>query len=195
MKITFFRKRFLVTCLCMFLFLFSANHIFAQYEYLSQYEALYEGCVDNEESTIYGGTYPQKWPDGLNPPEFPGGGDVQLTRYVFSNMEYPDVIDSITPGPTPDSDSIIYHPKGVVYVQVVIDRCGRATKQEVLQSVNEAYDAEALRIMQGLPVFKSGALDGIRVKVALIIPVYFTRNTLKKKVEEEYYNVDDYDSW
>lgn len=194
-NMTFFRKKMIVVCICLAFVLLNVGQVSAQFEYLSQYEALYPGCIDNQESPIYGGTYPQKWPKDLNLPEFPGGGDVQLTRFVFSNVEYPDVVDSITPGPTPDSDSIIYRPKGIVYVQVVVDRCGRPTRQEVVQSVNEAYDMEALRIMQNLPVFKPGAINGERVKVALLIPVYFTKNTLKKKVEEEYYNVDDYENW
>lgn len=165
-------------------FTLSSMWLFSQDE-LMKYAALYEGCVDDQESPIYGGTYPRKWPEGLNLPEFPGGGEVMLTRFVANSMEYPDVVDSIVPGPTPESDSIIYRPKGIVYVQVVIDRCGKATRQEIIQSVNNEYDNEALRIMENLPIFRAGDYRGERVKVALIIPVYFTRNSLKKK-EEEY---------
>ena len=198
-------KRFKMTnnvwvyCILFFLFsIFITENTYAQYEYLLEFEELYPGCVDDMESTIYGGTYKDKWAEELDLPIFPGGGDVQLTRYVFNNIEYPDVVDSITPGTTPESDSIVYRSKGVVMVQVVIDRCGRASRQEVLQSVNTEYDMEAMRIVGSLPVFKPGAINGERVKVALIIQVHFTRNTIKKKVaeaEDYYYNVADYDSW
>ena len=58
----------------------------------AEFEELYPGCVDNEDSPIYGGTY-GKWPTDLNLPEFPNGGDVQLIRFVHDNLEYPEVIE------------------------------------------------------------------------------------------------------
>ncbi len=181
-------RRFL---LALFFLSFASGKLLAQYDdyeeydsysYLKEYENLYPDCVDNEASIIFGGSYPEPWPGELNLPVFPGGGDIQLSRYVNSNIEYPDVVD--------------YHTrervKGVVKVEVVIDRCGRATRQKLMNSVDELYDLEALRIMENLPVFKPGSLNGERVKVALIIPVYFNRTTLPKKEVEEY-NYDDYD--
>ena len=158
---------------------------------LEQYESLYPGCVDNQESTIYGGTY-GAWPKNLILPEFPDGGDVQFTRFIHSNLTYPEVVESY--------DSLTKQPvlaKGVVAVQIVIDRCGRATRQEIIQSVNDAYDEEALRIMNGLPVFKPGEMDGVRVKVAFIVPVKFSRSRPLPKTEEiidfdENYNFDDW---
>lgn len=165
---------------------------FAQYEYLSQFEELYGDCIDDEESTIYGGKF-NKMPKDIRLPEFPGGGDVQFTRYVHDNIEYPDVVDSVIPSKVPGQEDIVYRAKGVVIVQIVIDRCGRATRQEVVQSVNEAYDNEALRIMQSLPVFRAAASNGDRVKVALLVPVHFTRNRLKpEKQEYDYYDSEDY---
>ena len=173
-------KRFFLS---LFFLFFVLGTLFAQYEYLAEFENLYPGCEDNEESIIFGGSYPNKWPKGLNLPVFPGGGDIQLTRYVNSNIDYPDVVDFATRE----------RAKGVVRVEVVIDRCGRATRQRLIESVDHLYDMEALRIMENLPVFKPGALDGERVKVALTIPVYFTRNTLPKKKHVEEYNYEDYD--
>lgn len=179
---------FSIALLCM-----AHLQVFAQYEYLNEFEELYGDCIDNEESTIYGGNYPQKWPKGVRLPEFPGGGDVQFTRYVHANIEYPDVVDSVAPSQTPGVEDTVYRAKGIVYVQIVIDRCGRSTRQEVVQSVNEAYDNEALRIMQNLPVFRAGAVNGERIKVALTVPVYFTRNRLKPVPQEvDYDDIDDY---
>jgi TonB family protein len=172
-------------------FLFLPFTLAAQYERYLEFEHLYPGCTDDEESTIYGGTYPDKCPDELNLPIFPGGGDIELTRFVHHNIEYPDVVDSTTAA-TDSTPAITHRPKGIVYVEVVVDRCGRATRQEVVQSVNEIYDQEALRIMKNMPVFKPGAIDGVRVKVALVIPVYFTRDELKK--EKEYFNYDYYEN-
>ena len=56
----------------------------AQEDY-TKYEALYPGCVDDAGSTIY---YPNKWPADLELPVFPGG-DIELTRFVNQNIEYP----------------------------------------------------------------------------------------------------------
>ena len=176
------RLRRALLCLCFFLF--ASGTLFAQYDYLLEFEELYPGCVDDEESVIFGARYPNKWPSELNPPVFPGGGDIQLTRWVHSNIEYPDVVDYVTRKRI----------KGVVYIEVVIDRCGRPTRQRVVNSVDELYDLEALRIMENLPVFKPGSINGERVKVALMIPVHFTRNTLPKRKDVEVeYNYDDYD--
>lgn len=178
--------------LCIVLLCINALPSLAQYEYLNEFDELYGDCIDDEESTIYGGTYSKKWPKDVRLPEFPGGGDVQFTRFVHANIEYPDVVDSVVPSQTPGGEDIIYRAKGVVYVQIVIDRCGHATRQEVVQSVNEAYDNEALRIMQSLPTFRAGALNGERIKVALTVPVYFTRNRLKPVPQEvDYYDIDD----
>jgi len=160
----------------------------------SEFESLYPDCVDNQDSPIYGGTY-GKWPEGLNLPEFPGGGDIQLTRYIHDNMDYPHVVEST------DSAGNEVLAKGVVAIQVVIDRCGRATRQEIIQSVNSEYDEEALRITQGLPIFKPGDLYGERVKVAIIIPVRFSRSSMPPPPESEYGNFwedsgsDNYNDW
>lgn len=155
------------------------------------YERLYPGCVDGSESTIYGGTY-GSWPPDLNLPEFPGGGDVELTRFIYDNLTYPEVVEAY------DSLNNPILAKGTVAIQVVIDRCGRATRQEIVQSVNDAYDQEALRIMNGLPVFKPGDLKGQRVKVAYIIPVQFTRDKMPPQPEGDIIEFDgdyNFDDW
>ena len=173
--------------------LFVATHLVAQDPY-AQFEELYPGCIDNEESTIYGGTY-GKWPKELNLPEFPNGGDVQLIRFVHDNLEYPDVIESVEYSED-KKDSVVHLAKGTVAVQIVVDRCGKASRAEIIQSVNEAYDAEALRILSGLPTFKPGDLDGERVKVALIVPVHFSRSTMPPPPESEYGDFwGDGDDW
>lgn len=153
----------------------------AQEDY-TKYEALYPGCVDDAGSTIY---YPNKWPADLELPVFPGG-DIELTRFVNQNIEYPDVVDSVTVDSLGNETQ--HRAKGVVLVGFYVDRCGRTRNHQIVQSVNEAYDKEALRIMENLPVFKPGALYGERVKVGLIVPVHFTRSQMPKNPnEEEYY--------
>lgn len=171
----------------LFLGLISSYVVMAQDH--SEYENLYPDCVDNQESTIYGGTY-NGWPKALIPPEFPGGGDVELTRFVHSSIEYPHVVESYAYPNGPDKDSVEVLAKGTVVIQIVVDRCGRATRQEIVQSVNDEYDMEALRITQGLPVFKPGEMNGVRVKVALLIPFHFTRSKMPPPPSTDYMEYD-----
>ena len=175
------KKNILLLLLTIFSLL--TMNVVAQDPY-AEFEELYPGCVDNEDSPIYGGTY-GKWPTDLNLPEFPNGGDVQLIRFVHDNLEYPEVIESVEYSED-KKDSVVHLAKGTVAVQIVVDRCGRASRAEIIQSVNDAYDEEALRILSGLPVFKPGDLNGERVKVALIVPVHFSRSTMPPPPESEY---------
>ncbi len=172
-----------ILLLLLTIFSFVTMNVVAQDPY-AEFEELYPGCVDNEDSPIYGGTY-GKWPTDLNLPEFPNGGDVQLIRFVHDNLEYPEVIESVEYSED-KKDSVVHLAKGTVAVQIVVDRCGRASRAEIIQSVNDAYDEEALRILSGLPVFKPGDLNGERVKVALIVPVHFSRSTMPPPPESEY---------
>jgi hypothetical protein len=175
--------------LYIFILIFLSGKTVAQYEYLLEFENLYEGCLDSEESITFGGTYPNPWPKDLNPPEFPGGGEIQLTRYIHINVteDYPGTYDFVT-------RELL---KDVVQIQVVIDRCGRATRQRIVKSKVPEYAERALEIAKQLPVFKPGSLHGERVKVALTIPFYFNRSTIPKKKKSyddafEELNYDDY---
>ena len=151
---------------------------------------LYPGCEDNEPSEIYDA---QKKKPGLILPIFPGGGEVEFSRYVFHHQQGIEVVDSVAPGKGPDGGDLQYLLHGTVLVRVTIDRCGKAVNPEIIKGVCEEYDTEALEIMSDLPIFKPGELDGIRVKVALSVPVYYTRKHPKpKRPEDEYYYDDTY---
>ena len=145
------------------------------FEYFDQYTNLYPDCVDDEESTVYSIEEPF-----LELPEFPGGGQVQMTRFVYFSTRYPDAKGA-------DGEQL----KGKVLIKTVIDRCGVAGKIEVIQSLSDEHDAEAIRIVESFPIFEPAALDGERVKVAIIVPVYFTKTYVPKK-QNDYYYEDDY---
>ncbi len=133
--------------------------------YLDEYINLYPDCVDDEASEIYSINEPF-----LEEPVFPGGGRVQMTRYVHAHTEIPDVKDG-------EGNQL----KGKVLIKTVINRCGVAEQIEVIESLSAEHDAEAVRVIEGFPFFKPGSLDGVRVKVAMIVPVYFTRTYVAKK--------------
>lgn len=150
---------------------------------------LYPGCEDNEASEIYDA---QKKKPGLILPIFPGGGEVEFSRYVFHHQQGIEVVDSVAAGKGPDGGDLQYLLRGTVLVRVTIDRCGKAVNPEIIKGVCEEYDTEALEIMSDLPIFKPGELDGIRVKVALTVPVYYTRKHPKPKRPEDEYYYEDY---
>lgn len=150
---------------------------------------LYPGCEDNEASEIFDA---QKKKPGLILPIFPGGGEVEFSRYVFHHQQGLEVVDSVAAGKGPDGGDLQYLLRGTVLVRVTIDRCGKAVNPEIIKGVCEEYDTEALEIMSDLPIFKPGELDGIRVKVALTVPVYYTRKHPKPKRPEDEYYYEDY---
>ncbi|MBR6043922.1 MAG: energy transducer TonB [Paludibacteraceae bacterium] len=147
----------------------------------NEFVNLYPDCEDNEPSKIY---EPNEWPKGLRTPLFPNGGDIEFLRYIYDQLgkDYPDVVDS-TVAATDDQPEKVYRAKGVVMVHITVDRCGKAVNPVVMESVNDAYDKAALKLMENLPIFKPGALDGVRVKVGMLVPVKFSRSHLPTKYE------------
>ncbi len=146
-----------------------------QFAYYDQYAQLYPDCVDDEESEIY--TLDEPF---LEEPVFPGGGRVQMTRFVWFSTEVLDVKG-------PDGEQL----KGKVLIKTIVDRCGVAGKIEVIQSLSDQQDAEAVRVIESFPIMKPATLDGYRVKVEMIIPVYFTKTYAPKKK----YHFDDDDEY
>ena len=171
------RVKFILSLVCLF---FGSFYVSSQgnimFEYYDQYVDLYPDCIDDEDSKIYSLEEPY-----LEEPEFPGGGQVQMTRYVYFSTQYPDVKGA-------DGEQL----KGKVLIRTVIDRCGLAGEVEVIQSLSDEHDAEAVRIVESFPIFKPAALDGMRVKVAMIVPVYFTKTYVPKKPKNYYDDGDDY---
>ena len=147
----------------------------------NEFVNLYPDCEDNEPSKIY---EPNEWPKGLRTPLFPNCGDIEFLRYIYDQLgkDYPDVVDS-TVAATDDQPEKVYRAKGVVMVHITVDRCGKAVNPVVMESVNDAYDKAALKLMEKLPIFKPGALDGVRVKVGMLVPVKFSRSHLPTKYE------------
>ncbi len=161
----------------------------AQGDY-QMYAHLYEGCIDDEESPIYGGSY-SGYPKNLVDAQFPGG-DVELSLYIHKNTERQEVYSGEV-----DEQGNQLLVTGEVLVQFVIDRCGKPGRFQVVQSLTEEQDAEALRVIESLPIFKSGSIDGIRVKTAYIAPVRFRWKTMPPKEPEApaYESEDFFEEW
>lgn len=95
-------------------------------------------------------------------PEFPGGTDA-LMEYLKTNLKYP-------------AECIEKNIQGRVLVTFVVNKTGEITNAEVVKSVNEQLDAEALRVVNSMPVWKPGKQRGETVRVKYTVPVAFRLN-------------------
>lgn len=92
-------------------------------------------------------------------PEFPGGLEAYV-KFMQDNLKYPKECEDNAE-------------EGRVLIQVVIDEEGNVTNAEVKKSVNELFDAEALRVVNAMPKWTPGQDGGEAVAVKYVIPVTF----------------------
>ncbi len=93
-------------------------------------------------------------------PEFPGGGMSAFMDYIKKNMRYP-------------ASAKEYGMQGRVVVQFVVDKDGSIKEPKLLRSVDKELDAEALRLISGMPKWKPGKQNGQPVAVRYTVPVMF----------------------
>lgn len=92
-------------------------------------------------------------------PQFPGG-DVELMRFLNSNMRYPTVA----------AENGI---QGRVVVKFVVRPDGSVDDVQVLQGVDRSLDEEAVRVVKQLPKWTPGRQNGVAVPVYYRVPVMF----------------------
>lgn len=92
-------------------------------------------------------------------PEFPGGMK-ELMTYLKDNIKYPKAAQ----------DKKV---QGRVIVQFVVEKDGTPTEFNVVRSVDPNLDAEALRVLGGMPKWKPGMQKGQVVRVKYTVPVAF----------------------
>ncbi len=92
-------------------------------------------------------------------PEFPGGMEA-LFKYMAENMKYPE-------------DAKKQQVEGRVLVQFIVETDGSVSNTEVLMRVFPSLDAEAVRVISGMPKWIPGKQNGKVVRVKYTIPVSF----------------------
>ena len=92
-------------------------------------------------------------------PEFPGGISA-LMKYLGENIQYPKVA----------MDKGI---EGRVIAQFVVEKDGKINEAKVLQGIDPALDAEAIRMVQAMPNWKPGEHQGKLVRVRYTLPITF----------------------
>jgi len=95
-------------------------------------------------------------------PEFPGG-EIKLFNYLRREIKYP----------------VLSREKGIegqVVVRFIISKSGAVSEVEIIQSVNNELDREAMRVVSNMPDWKPGVHDGEPVDVIYNLPIKFTLN-------------------
>lgn len=90
-------------------------------------------------------------------PSFPGG-EAALMKYFEENMQWPD------------NDSDI---SGRVIVQFKIAKDGTVKDPKVVRGLAPEFDAEALRLVRGMPKWIPGKISGKVVETVYTVPVKF----------------------
>lgn len=96
---------------------------------------------------------------GQRNPGFPGGEDLWL-EFLENTIRYP-------------KDAADFPELGIVYVDFVIDDVGAVRSKRVVRSVNQAFDEEALRVLDAMPRWNPGLSYGIPVSMTMNMPLSF----------------------
>lgn len=86
---------------------------------------------------------------------------LEIIKFISQNTIYP-------------SAAIDANVQGTVFVYFVVDKKGLVRDAKVMREVHPILDAEALRVIQSLPLFDPGSQRGKPVAVQYTIPVKFT---------------------
>ena len=125
------------------------------------YSEILKGAMDTILAPPVEGQLPEKiFGDVVEQmPSFPGGQKA-LIEYLTANVRYPD-----------DCEETCV--QGRVIVSFVVERDGSITEAKVVKSVYPSLDEEALRVVNGMPKWIPGSLNGERVRTKYVIPITF----------------------
>lgn len=98
----------------------------------------------------------------------PVQGYAALYAYFNDRLVYP---------PSAVKDSV----QGVETISFVVNAEGKAEKVEVKQSLGEAFDKEARRLVAGMPAWKPATLNGRPVPSSIALPITFQVQRIKSK--------------
>lgn len=93
------------------------------------------------------------------PPQYPGGIQAYL-QYLNDNVKYP-------------SEAIAKKVEGTVVVHFFVEKDGTISNPTVVRSIDKLLDAEALRVVKGMPAWTPGKQKGEPVRVKFTMPVRF----------------------
>ena len=93
-------------------------------------------------------------------PYFPGGNELML-KYLADNIKYP-------------ASAVKAKKQGRVIVGFIVQKDGSITHAKIVRSIDPELDAEALRVVKGMPKWTPGTQLGKPVSVKYTLPVKFS---------------------
>lgn len=93
-------------------------------------------------------------------PKFQGGDQNDFTKWVFSNIVYPEIAKE---------NGV----QGRVILQFTVDKDGSVKNVKVLRGVDSSLDKEAVRVVSSSPKWEPGRQRDKPAKVTFVFPVIF----------------------
>ena len=103
-------------------------------------------------------------------PEFPGGQKAMM-QWIAQNIQYP-------------KEAAKANIEGSVIVSFFVEKDGSITNVEVIKSVHESLDKEALRVVNAMPKWKPGMEKGQPVRTRFFVPISFKSQQSAEAKEE-----------
>jgi TonB family protein len=98
-------------------------------------------------------------------PEFPTG-QAEMYQFLSENIHYPN-------------ECIEKGIQGKVYMKFVVMKDGSIKNIEIIKSAHHLLDAESIRVVNSMPTWKPGTIQGTPVNVYYILPISYS---LSKKL-------------
>ena len=114
----------------------------------------------------------KKMPCTDNPemfPQFPGG-HIALFEYLSKNIKFPK---------SKENEDV----KVRVVTTFTVEKDGSITDAKIVRSQGEAFDNEALRVINGMPKWIPGMQNGKAVSVKYLLPITFSTTDSDKKIK------------
>lgn len=102
-------------------------------------------------------------------PQFPGG-HIALFEYLSKNIKFPK---------SKENEDV----KVRVVTTFTVEKDGSITHAKIVRSQGEAFDNEALRVINGMPKWIPGTQNGKAVRVKYTLPITFSTTDGNKKIK------------
>lgn len=102
-------------------------------------------------------------------PQFPGG-HIALFEYLSKNIKFPK---------SKENEDV----KVRVVTTFTVEKDGSITHAKIVRSQGEAFDNEALRVINGMPKWIPGTQNGKAVSVKYTLPITFSTTDSDKKIK------------
>lgn len=112
-------------------------------------------------------------------PQFPGG-HIALFEYLSKNIKFPK---------SKENEDV----KVRVVTTFTVEKDGSITDAKIVRSQGEAFDNEALRVINGMPKWIPGMQNGKAVSVKYTLPITFSTTDSDKKIKSVR-TIDMYDN-